>query len=130
LRYELSTVDANELRQETLTRMHSWAHEIFSAPEQMNNRWYQPYAVLSYCRMLYTVATGTAISKPGGARWAQHQLDHRWADLIEQAWDERPNPSLKAQQPADPRAVQRTLAFIHEILGVADQYVQAPSATA
>jgi predicted nucleotidyltransferase len=125
----IDPVDANALRQEALTRMHSWADQIFSAPEQMNNRWYQPYAVLSYCRMLYTVATGTAISKPAGARWAQQQLDHRWAGLIAQAWDERPNPSLKAQQAADPKAVQLTLAFIQEILGVADKYVLAPSPT-
>jgi hypothetical protein len=122
----IDSVDTDRLRQETLTHMHTWANQIFSAPEQIANRWYQPYAVLSYCRMLYTIATGTVISKPRGARWAQQQLNPRWAKLIQNAWEERPNPSLKVQQLADPAAVQLTLGFIREILGLAEQYALMP----
>lgn len=112
----IDPVAAGELRQEVRATMQAWAQEIFAAPGQMNNRWYQPYAVLSYCRMLYTLDTGGIASKPAAARWAQGALDPRWADLIQRARDERPNPSLKVRQPADPADFQLTLDFIRYAL--------------
>jgi len=108
----IDPIKADDLRQEVLATMRAWAHQIFAKPEQMNNRWYQPYAVLSYCRMLHTLQTGRVGSKLAGAQWAKGALDPRWADLIQRAWEERPNPSLKVRQPADSAAFTRTLDFI------------------
>jgi hypothetical protein len=44
--------------------------------------------------------------------WALNALDSSWADLIERAMEERPNPSLKVREKADPIDVTRTLDFI------------------
>ena len=49
-------------------------------------------------------------------KWAKSTLDNRWAGLIQNAWDERPNPSLKARQETELGEVKNTLEFIHMLL--------------
>jgi hypothetical protein len=114
----IDPVTANELREEVRTTMRDWAQQIFANQEKLNSRWYQPFAVLSYCRMLYTLKTGTVGSKLAGARWALNTLSSRWADLIKRACEERPNPSLKVREKADPDDFTRTLEFIEYALAV------------
>lgn len=108
----IDPVTANDLRGEVLRTMREWAEETFDGRYLMDNRWAQPYGVLSYCRMLHTLHTGKIGSKLAGARWAKKALDGQWAGLIERAWDERPNPSLKVGLPADPDDLKRTYDFI------------------
>jgi hypothetical protein len=114
----IEPVSAEDLRLEVSATMRGWAHEIFANPDQMNNRWYQPYAVLSYCRMLHTLHTGRVDSKLAGGQWAKGALDRRWADLIQRAWEERPCPSLKVRQPADSDDVKSTWDFIRYALEI------------
>ena len=118
----IDPVSADDLRIEVATTMRDWAKQIFANPEQMNNRWYQPFAVLSYCRMLQTLDTGRVESKPAAVRWAKDALDSRWAGLIQRAWDERPNPSMKVKQPADPDEFKSTLEFFEFALAASGQY--------
>lgn len=115
----IEPVSADELRQEVRQTMRDWAHDIFANRYHIENRWAQPFAVLSYCRMPHTLETGRVGSKPGGATWATGALDSRWTPLIQRAWADRPNPSLKARQPADPAGVDETLAFIRYALALA-----------
>ena len=109
-------VPADVLRAEVRDVMRDWAAELFADPARLDTRWYQPFAVISYCRMLQTLATGTVRSKTEGVRWALGALDPRWAPLIRQAWAERPDPSLKARLPADPDALRETRAFLRYAL--------------
>jgi predicted nucleotidyltransferase len=118
----IDPVDPDALRREVLADMRDWARQIFADPEQMNNRWYQPFPVLSYCRMLYTLATGRVTSKPKAATWAQSTLNRHWSGFVQRAWAERPNPSLKVRQPADPGDLQETLRFIQYALDRGKQY--------
>ena len=46
-------------------------------------------------------------------------LGDRWAGLIERAWQERPDPALKARRRAAPRDVAATLDFIRHGLALA-----------
>jgi hypothetical protein len=46
---------------------------------------HQPFVVLTCCRALYTVKSGTVTSKTASARWAIATLDKNWTDLIESA---------------------------------------------
>ena len=108
----IGPVPAQDLQREVLTTMHTWGQEILAGEYPIDNRWAQPFAVLSYCRMLHTLHTAGITSKPAAARWARTTLDSRWVDLIQRAWDDRPDPSAKVRQPADPDDVERTLAFI------------------
>lgn len=115
----IDPVPTDELRREILATMQEWAEEIFLGKWKMDNRWAQPYAVLSYCRMFHSLHTGRIASKLSGAQWAKSALDDRWAGLIQRAWEERPNPSLKVRQTADPIEVKNTLEFIHYTLKLA-----------
>jgi predicted nucleotidyltransferase len=118
----IDPVSAEDLRREVSATMRDWAKEIFAGRYPVNNRWAQPFVVLSYCRMLHTLETGRIGSKPAGAQWAKRALDDRWAGLIARAWDERPNPSLKVRQPTDPGDLQSTLNFIKYALDVSGQF--------
>ena len=121
----IDPVTAGDLRQEVLATMRDWAREIIADPDRMDNRWYQPFVVLSYCCMLHTLHTGRVDSKPAGARWATSTLDDCWADLIQRAWEERPDPSLKVRQKANADDLKRTLDFIRHALAVGWQYESA-----
>ncbi|MDQ2730353.1 MAG: DUF4111 domain-containing protein [Armatimonadota bacterium] len=114
----IDPVSADDLRQEIRGTMRDWAQDLFANPEQVGNRWFQPYAVLSYCRMMHTLQTGRIESKLAGAEWAKTALDPRWTGLIERAWKERPNPSSKVRQPADKNDLESTFAFIRYALDV------------
>jgi hypothetical protein len=114
----IEPVSAGALRREVRATMQWWAEQLFANPNEMNNRWYQPFAVVSYCRMLHTLHSGRIGSKPAGARWAKGALDSRWIGLIERAERERPNPSLKVRQAANADDLKRTLDFIKYALEV------------
>jgi hypothetical protein len=118
----VNPVSSDELRLEVLAVMHDWGEDIFAGRWQMNNRWAQPFAVLSYCRMLHTLQTGKVYSKPAGARWAKGALDKRWAGLIQRALDERPDPGLKVRQKADPEDLKSTAEFIKYAQAMSRQY--------
>ncbi|OGO06084.1 MAG: hypothetical protein A2Y73_08495 [Chloroflexi bacterium RBG_13_56_8] len=118
----ITSVSADDLRQEVLMAMRDWAQQIFADPDQINNRFYQPFAVLTYCRMLYTLYVGRVASKPAAAEWAKGALDSRWAGLIQRARKERPNPSLKIRRPADMEDLKSTLAFIRYALDIGGRY--------
>jgi hypothetical protein len=55
-------------------------------------------------------------SKQRGAAWAKQRLDPSWSDLIDRAWDTRPDPATSVRQPADPVDYARTLELLALIL--------------
>lgn len=95
-----------------------WAEEIHSDKYAISNRWAQPFAVVSCCRMLHTLATGRIWSKPAGVAWAKQNLDEKWIGLIDRALADRPNPTLKFTLPADPHEVSATLDFLDYAIGL------------
>jgi Domain of unknown function (DUF4111)/Nucleotidyltransferase domain len=106
-------VSAHALQKEVLDTMHNWRQQLLNNPNELDNRFYQPFAVLSYCRMLHTLESGTVESKIAGATWAKEALDSRWHQLIERAWNTRPGePSLKVRQKADPSDLRSTWGFM------------------
>lgn len=89
-----------------------WGGEILADPDRFNNRFYQGFIALSFCRMLQSLETGTVTSKAAGAAWAKRTLDPAWSDLIDSSWDTRPDPARSVRQPADPDKFAATLAFV------------------
>ncbi|MCP4417814.1 MAG: DUF4111 domain-containing protein [Chloroflexi bacterium] len=108
----IDPIPPEALHQEVVEVMHNWGAEILDGRYQINSRWGQPFATLSYCRMLQTLANGRIESKKAGVIWAQAHLPAQWHRLIQQAWLERANPWEKVYQPAKPKAVAETKAFI------------------
>lgn len=72
--------------------------------------WAQRYAVVTLCRMLYSIETGGIASKHASLVWAKDHLDPAWSRLIQQALDGR---SLGWDPDAAPSAdsVRETVAF-------------------
>jgi hypothetical protein len=107
------------LGNEVRATMHEWAVVLRSAAAAMNNAWRQPYVVLSYCRMLHTLASGRVTSKLEAGNWAVSSLDPRWSALIQAALDSRPDPWLRVHQPGDPQAVEATWRFLDYAVALA-----------
>ena len=75
------------------------------------SRWKQPYVVLTFCRILQTIAEGHVRSKHEAGEWAIATLDAEWSALIRSALDDRPDPWGRVHRPAARAAIDRTLEF-------------------
>jgi len=109
-------IPVEALRQDIRSTLTDWGGQILADPEQYNNRFYQGFIVLSYCRMLHDLVYGCTSSKRASAGWAKANLDPGWADLIDRAWACRPVPEVSVRAPANPEDFQRTLEFIRYII--------------
>jgi hypothetical protein len=112
------------LREEMFETMIGWGLQILADPEMINNRFYQAFAVLHYCRTLHDLVRGTCGSKPAGAAWAKANLDPSWTGLIDRTWAGRPNPAVSVRTPADPKELERTLAFIEYAMGLGREFMK------
>jgi predicted nucleotidyltransferase len=79
-----------------------------------NSRFGQSFAVLTYCRMLHTLHTGTVQSKKAGMKWAKQFVEPKWLKIIDQAWKEREGVRflVKIRQRAELTLLYETLDFI------------------
>ncbi|HZJ24295.1 MAG TPA: aminoglycoside adenylyltransferase domain-containing protein, partial [Anaerolineales bacterium] len=87
-----------------------------------NSRFGQSFTVLTYCRMLHTLHTGTVQSKKAGMQWATQFVDRRWVRIIDQAWKEREGVRFGAKigQKAELTLLHETLEFIKYTLAQVD----------
>ena len=92
----IDPVSADDLRRAMSATLTGWAASILGISEEISNLGYQTYTVLTVCRILYTLHSGTIASKPVAARWAQETLKEPFTSLIERAWFGRHNPGLAA----------------------------------
>ena len=65
---------------------------------------------------------GVNASKRTGAEWAKLNLEPEWIDLIDRAWDCRPDPATAVRQRANPNDFARTLDFVKLIIAKAKQF--------
>jgi predicted nucleotidyltransferase len=107
---------------ETLT---NWGQQILDDPTPYNNRFYQTFIVLNYCRMLHDIHRGYPGSKREGAEWAKTILDPSWSDLIDDSWGGRPDPAKQVRQPADPEDFKRTLRFVEYVMNESKRYISS-----
>jgi predicted nucleotidyltransferase len=101
----IDPVSPSGLRQAIWELLHGWWAPMPACRAALENSvfGYRCYAVLTMCRMLYTLAHGTVVSKPMAARWAQETIERRWTPLIRDAL---------AWSPAAAPNLEETLAFI------------------
>lgn len=114
----LPAIPQNELRNEIKRAMLQikslFEDEIDRPLSFFNSRFGQSFTVLTYCRMLYTLHTGTVQSKKAGMEWAKQSIDPKWVKLIDQAWDERQGVrfGIKIGQRAELALLYETMEFI------------------
>ena len=81
----IDPVTPEQIRQATYDLLLEWWVPMLANPVKLHSSEYQAYAVLTMCRMLYTLKTAKIVSKPAAARWTIDNHGQRWADLIQRA---------------------------------------------
>ena len=81
----IDPVSPADLRWAVRTLFRNWWVPMVQDPIRLYHPGYHAYAVLTMCRMRYTIEHGTIVSKPAAAREALATWAARWAPLIERA---------------------------------------------
>lgn len=81
----IDPISGDDLRAATIDTLLSWWKPMIEDSFRLEDAEYQAYAVLTMCRMSYTLKHGTVISKPFAANWAKENLDAGWQSLIDEA---------------------------------------------
>jgi hypothetical protein len=110
-------VSSEDLRAEALTAMQEAAAWASEGDVLAFSRRKQRYLVLSFCRYLHTLDSGTVSSKREAGEWALRHLDSRWRRLIRRALDDRPRPWERVREPAEADAVAETMQFVDHAVG-------------
>jgi Domain of unknown function (DUF4111) len=100
------------LRHEAAALALSRRQDIAADPDYLRNGWGQPHEVLTRCRLLYTASRAEVIGKADAATWAKTVVPEEWHNLIDRAVADRPNPSVRVLQLADPVLAVRTWEFV------------------
>jgi len=105
----------DEIKASMLQSKEIFQAEISHPLSFCNSRFGQSFFVLTYCRMLHTLHTGTVQSKRAGAEWAKQFVDPKWVKLIDQAWNEREGVRFmeKIHQRAEQTLLDETLEFMN-----------------
>jgi hypothetical protein len=88
----LDPVNPDDLRQASAAIVERWrdqAHYDPDWPAWLREPENDTFVVLTLCRTLYTLETGSVASKPAAARWAEHTLASRWSKLVSRATTEQ-----------------------------------------
>jgi hypothetical protein len=112
----IDLIRPDDLRRAVLDLLWWWELQL-TETHRVEQSGYQAYAVLSMCRILYTLQHGTVVTKPVAAQWASDVLDNQWVPLIERAltW------------PAEPmNRLAETLDLIRYTLDHSRQYQTPP----
>ena len=75
----------DDLRRASAGVLHEWWAPMLDDTTRLQSAEYQAYAVLTMCRIGYTLHVGRVAPKPVAARWAQEAYGARRADLIREA---------------------------------------------
>jgi predicted nucleotidyltransferase len=82
----IDPVSAADLRWGVCDILENWWKPMLARPtESFHEALYRAYAVVTMCRVRYTLETGAVVSKPAAAEWAVGRLDPGWSDLIARA---------------------------------------------
>jgi predicted nucleotidyltransferase len=82
----LKPVDPSDMHRAANTIVSLWLDQSRRDAEWISwarQRGGQAFVVLTLCRLLYSLETGSVASKPAAARWVQQALGPRWEALIQ-----------------------------------------------
>lgn len=107
----IDPVSPDDMRRAVAALMHhDWWEGKPVDPAPLRHRDYQAYAVLTMCRILYTLDAGAVVPKSVAARWARIALPKRWDALIVRALAWR-----KEDQRTPDGDVEETAALIQHV---------------
>lgn len=120
----IKPIKLKTLRKDIYYEIYNWGNEIIKEPQRFNNRFYQTFIVLNYCRMYHDLIHGTINSKRVGAEWAKKILNQKWQDLIDRAWLGRPTPEFSVKEKANESDFYRTIEFIKLIIEKSNKWMK------
>jgi hypothetical protein len=85
----MPVVPADVLRREAAASLPTLLDDLATWIDIDTSAWGQRYAVVTACRILYTLETAEVASKQGALEWALRTLEPRWRPLLAQVRDER-----------------------------------------
>ena len=107
--------------QEALREGASRALDEYAAEARENlpfSRWQQPYLVLTFCRLLWTLHHGAVTTKRDAGEWALGELDPEWK-RTDRPGARRPRRSVGAGPPALDAGGRRAHVRLHRLRAVA-----------
>jgi predicted nucleotidyltransferase len=112
----------SEMKNAMLERMKEFEESLDQPRCYSNSRFGQPHAVLTFCRMLQTLQTGSVASKKAAAGWAKGVVDARWHKVIDDALIEREGVRfmVKIKQRAEQSVLDESLAFMRDVVSMVD----------
>jgi hypothetical protein len=83
----IDPVPADDLHAAVCEMLPFWQGQLAEGADTawLETRDYQAFAMLTMCRILYSLSVGDVVSKPQAAAWALETLDAEWRPLIEKA---------------------------------------------
>ncbi len=114
-------VTADALRAEALGSARARAEQLEDDPAPYADAWFQPYCVLTSCRILYTASAGAVTGKAAAATWALDHLDPVHHDLVRAAVADRPDPWQRVGRRADPVLARQTRALVWDVVRLAGE---------
>jgi predicted nucleotidyltransferase len=108
LRRLIDPVGPGDLRAAILEIIDQWWEPMLADPSRLQDHGYQPFAVLSMCRSLYTMRESELGTKSAAAKWAIASLPAEWSSLIGHA--------LRWGDGDDIESIERTLAFMTYVI--------------
>ena len=112
----IDPIGPGDLRQAVLGILRAWWAPMLHDSIRLHDSRYRAYAILTMCRIHYTLRHGTIVTKSAAARWAQRALGERWAALIDQA--------LAWPRGAQPDNLNETLDLIRYTLDSSQRQIQ------
>jgi predicted nucleotidyltransferase len=107
-----------EMKRAMLETMKEFEESLDQPRCYSNSRFGQPFAVLTFCRMLQTLQTGKVESKKSSMNWAKGIVEAKWVKLIDDAWIEREGVRfmVKIKQRAEQALLDETLEFMKYVI--------------
>jgi len=115
----VNPVSSSELQREIKDTIIYWGEELLKDSKPYENRFYQAYLVLNFCRMFQDYNEARITSKLDGVKWGKTNLNKKWMELIDYCWQERQDENINIRQPKDPRVFKQSLAFVEYIVNLA-----------
>lgn len=109
----IDPITGDDLRQAMVAMMTVWWELMLNDPSPLNTYGYRAYAIMTMCRVLYTMETGDVLPKGAAVEWAIPRLDTKHAKLARLAVSHRNGTP------------QITLADVQSMIGLAADACQA-----
>ncbi len=111
----IEPISPDQLREAVIALVPFWTQSL-EDPEWLRKRNYQGFAILTMCRMLYTLEHGKLATKPVAARWVGKALAEPAKAVIARG--------LKWRYDNQPDDIEETLAFVRFTLATISAHQQ------